>query len=32
METLEERLGYRFRDRNLLCAAMIHSSFANEHR
>ena len=32
METLEERLGYRFWDRNLLCAAMIHSSFANEHR
>ena len=32
MQTLEERLGYRFRDRNLLCAAMIHSSFANEHR
>ncbi len=32
MDTLEERLGYRFRDRNLLCAAMIHSSYANEHR
>ena len=32
METLENRLGYRFRDRNLLCAAMIHSSYANEHR
>ena len=32
MQTLEERLGYRFRDRNLLCAAMIHSSYANEHR
>ena len=32
METLEERLGYRFHDRNLLCAAMIHSSYANEHR
>ena len=32
MQTLEERLGYRFHDRNLLCAAMIHSSYANEHR
>ena len=32
MQTLEERLGYRFRDVNLLCAAMVHSSFANEHR
>lgn len=32
MHVLEERLGYRFRDRNLLRAAMIHSSYANEHR
>lgn len=32
MQTLEERLGYRFHDRELLRAAMYHSSYANEHR
>ncbi|MBE6990808.1 MAG: ribonuclease III [Ruminococcaceae bacterium] len=32
MKTLEERLGYCFRDRQLLEAAMYHSSYANEHR
>ena len=32
MDTLEQRLGYTFRDRELLCGAMIHSSYANEHR
>ena len=32
MDTLEERLGYRFRDRGLLEHAMTHSSYANEHR
>ncbi len=32
MKTLEERLGYTFRDKALLRGAMIHSSYANEHR
>ena len=32
MDTLEEKLGYRFRDRGLLEHAMTHSSYANEHR
>ncbi len=32
MQTLEERLGYTFRDKSLLQGAMIHSSYANEHR
>ena len=32
METLEKKLGYRFRDRGLLEHAMTHSSYANEHR
>ena len=32
MKTLEERLGYTFRNIELLRAAMIHSSYANEHR
>ena len=32
MKTLEEKLGYTFRDRKLLEAALYHSSFANEHR
>ena len=30
-ERLEELLGYRFRDRNLLEAALRHASWANEH-
>jgi ribonuclease-3 len=32
MKTLEERLGYQFRDRALLENALTHSSYANEHR
>lgn len=32
MKTLEERLGYQFKDRSLLESALIHSSYANEHR
>ena len=32
METLEERLGYTFRNKALLRGAMYHSSYANEHR
>ncbi len=32
MQTLEERLGYTFRNKALLEGAMIHSSYANEHR
>ena len=32
MKTLEEKLGYTFRDRRLLEAALYHSSYANEHR
>lgn len=32
MDRLEEKLGYRFRDRGLLEHAMTHSSYANEHR
>ena len=32
MKTLEKKLGYTFRDRKLLEAALYHSSFANEHR
>ena len=32
METLEERLGYTFRNKALLKGAMYHSSYANEHR
>lgn len=32
MQALEERLQYRFHDRELLKAALYHSSFANEHR
>lgn len=32
MNVLEEKLGYRFRDRGLLEHAMTHSSYANEHR
>ncbi len=29
---LEEKIGYTFKDRNLLIQAMSHSSYANEHR
>ena len=32
MESLEKKLGYRFRDRKLLEEALNHSSYANEHR
>lgn len=32
MEVLEERIGYRFRDRSLLRQAMTHSSFTNEQK
>lgn len=32
MKTLEEKLGYTFRNRQLLEAALYHSSYANEHR
>ena len=32
MRELEEKLGYRFRNRQLLEHALTHSSYANEHR
>lgn len=32
IETLEERIGYRFRDRELLRQALTHSSFTNEQK
>jgi len=32
MKALEERLGYTFRDKELLYHALTHSSYANEHR
>lgn len=32
MKTLEERLGYQFKNRVLLENALTHSSYANEHR
>ena len=32
LSSLQERIGYRFRDASLLDEAMRHSSFANEHR
>ena len=32
MDVLEERIGYRFRDRSLLRQAMTHSSFTNEQK
>ena len=32
MESLEKKLGYTFRDRELLREALNHSSYANEHR
>lgn len=32
MKLLEEKLGYHFKDPNLLLHALTHSSYANEHR
>ncbi len=32
IEALEERIGYRFHDRELLRQAMTHSSFTNEQK
>ena len=32
MESLEKKLGYRFRNRDLLSEALNHSSYANEHK
>ncbi len=32
MESLEKKLGYSFRDRELLAEALNHSSYANEHK
>lgn len=32
LDTLEQMLGYRFRDRSLLEGALCHSSYANENR
>ena len=32
LPTIEERLGYQFRNRDLLVQAFIHRSFLNEHR
>lgn len=32
MELLEERIGYRFRERRLLKQALTHSSYANEQK
>lgn len=32
LHTLEEKLGYTFRDTNLLQKALYHSSYANEHK
>ena len=31
LTVLEEKIGYRFRDRELLRTALIHASYANEH-
>ena len=31
LEALEERIGYRFQNRDLLVQAIRHSSYANEH-
>ena len=31
MQKLEEKIGYRFTDKNLLLTALTHSSYANEH-
>ena len=30
-EALEEKLGYVFKDKNLIKLALTHSSYANEH-
>ena len=30
MDKLEEKIGYHFRDRDLLITALTHSSYANE--
>ncbi len=32
LKELEERISYRFQDKELLSRALIHSSYANEHR
>ena len=32
LHQLEQRLGYQFKDQQLLRAALYHSSYANEHR
>ena len=32
LDVLEERIGYRFRDRYLLACALTHTSFANEQK
>ena len=32
LDVLEERIGYRFRDRYLLNCALTHTSFANEQK
>lgn len=32
LDTLEDRLGYRFKDRDIFVEALTHSSYANEHR
>ena len=32
MEKLEQKIGYRFRNRELLVTALTHSSYANENR
>lgn len=31
LQTVEERIGYTFRNRNLLTTALTHASYANEH-
>lgn len=31
-ELLEERIGYKFKNEELLCEALTHSSYVNEHR
>ena len=31
-KTIEKTIGYTFKDKNLLKAAFIHSSYANEHK
>lgn len=32
ISTLEDILGYEFKDKELLCNALIHRSYTNEHR